>query len=583
MTKKIAAKTLLHSAYIPDTGRGEDAVVASEIVEFEDGSTEPRLQVYKSPKMTFWLTQPSFQDHPDKKEFESLKRLDPYTVSYKNKDREIFSLLNPGFTPNYLNPKQRRSVYQSPYVYGANLSIEARIGLNYKKNLEKAQKIPQAPTTGFFDIEMSLLKSSYGKLPLMVFTAENKVFLACKKSFMVEPRGDSFIDISLEDIERKAREIIDPLVDQVFKDSGDLEDSRIKLPFQYEFFAGETEVDMIRWIWSKMHETKISLIGVWNIGFDIPQIMNVLKDAGVPLEEILAHPDMVRQGYAYANWREDKRDVAHFTQKWHWLSTASHYQFVDSMSLYSYIRTVDGKETSYGLDDILRKFGIGGKLKIDVGEDLDGLQTEDWHRAMLSKHFTAYALYAMWDGMGLQILEWLNQDLTTMLQTCDATPCKFYPNQTINATTVLFEDWLKEGYVLGTGMDVKAERDDELLTFGGAVLQPINMHGRGIRLFQEWPNHHTHVYVWLNDLDFSAQYPTNALTLNISKQTKIATMFNIQGEHVTQRYSPQEAVESLCSYLITPNSNGVEMGTEFFNLLNFEDMKSAFSEHIKTH
>jgi hypothetical protein len=580
MTKTIAAKTLLHSAYVPDTGRGEDAVVSSEIVEYEDGTTEPRLQAYKAPKMTFWLTQPSFQDHPDKKEFESLSRLDPYTVSYKNRDKEIFSLLNNGFSPNFLSPKQRRSVYQSPYVYGANLSIEARIGLLYKKNLEKANKIPQAPTTGFFDIEMSLLKSSYGKLPLMVFTAENKVFLACKKSFMVEPRNGVFVEITLEDIEKAAHEIIDPLVASIFDSHGDLDEMKSKLPFIYEFYAGETEVDMIRWIWSKMHETKVSFIGVWNIGFDIPQILKVLKEEGIPLHEIFAHPDMLKQGLGYANWREDPRDVQHFTQKWHWLSTTSHYQFVDSMSLYSYIRQVDGKETSYGLDDILKKFEIGGKLKIDVGEDLDGLQTEDWHRAMLSKYFTAYALYAMWDGMGLQILEWLNQDLTTMLQTCDATPCKFYPNQTINATTVLFEDWLKEGYVLGTGMDVRSDRDDELLTAGGAVLVPQNMHAKGIKLFKEWPNHHTHVYVWLNDIDFSAQYPQNALTMNISKQTKVATIFNIQGEHVTKKYSPTESVEMLCSYLITPNSNGIEMGVEFFNLPTFDEAKDLFIQHI---
>lgn len=578
MGKKIAAKTLLHSAYIPDTGHGNDAVVSSEIVEYEDGTTEPRLQVFKSPKMTFWLTQPSFQDHPDKKEFEDLKRLDPYTVSYKNRDKEIYALLNNGFIPNYLTPKQRRSVYQSPYVYGANISIEARIGLNYKKNLEKANKIPQVPTTGFFDIEMSLLKSSHGKLPLMVFTAENKVFLACKKSFMVEPRGDSFVDITLEDIEKAAHEIIDPLVTSIVEEHGDdLEEIKHKLPFQYEFFAGETEVDMIRWIWSKMHETKVSFIGVWNIGFDLPQIIKVLEEEGIPLKEIFAHPDMLEQGYGYANWREDKRDVAHFTQKWHWLTTSSHYQFIDSMSLYSYIRTVDGKETSYGLDDILKKFNLGGKLKIDLGEDLDGLQTEDWHRAMLSKYFTAYALYAMWDGMGLQMLEWLNGDLTTMLQTCDATPVKNFPNQTIVATTVLFEDWLKEGFVLGTGMDVRAERDDELLTAGGAVLVPQNLVAKGIRLFQEWPNHHTNIHVWCSDVDFTAMYPVNTLAMNISKQTKIATMFSVTGDHVTKKYSPQESVEMLSSYLITPSANGVELGTEFFGLPGFSEIKSLFS------
>ena len=583
MTKQVVAKTLLHSAYIPNTGNGNDAVVASEIVEYDDGTTEPKLQVYKSPKMTFWLTQPSFQDHPDKKEFESLKRLDPYTVSYKNRDKEIFALLNNGFQPNFLTPKQRRSVYQSPYVYGANLSIEARIGLDYKKKLEKAGKIPQNPTTGFFDIEKSLIPATYGRMPIATFTAENRVFIACKRSFMHEPRDGKFVDVTIDDIKAAVAEIIDPLVEQMFNDNDDLKSMRDKIPFQYEYFVGETEVDMIRWIWSKMHETKVSFIGVWNLGFDIPEVMKYLAEENIDPKEIFSHPDMVAQGFDYVNWREDKRDVAHFTQKWHWLTCAAHYQFVDSTSLYSYIRTVDGKESSYKLDAILKKFDLGGKLKIDVGEDLSGLQEADWHRVMLGKYFKAYVLYAMWDTMGLQLLEWLNSDLTTMLQACDATPAKFYPNQTINATTVLFEDWMKKGWVLGTGMDVRADRDDDLLTAGGAVLEPQNITGKGIALFKEWPRHHTHIYVWCNDVDFAALYPTIALTMNISKQTKVATMFAIKGDHVTKKYSAEEAVEMLSSYLITPNSNGIEMGTEFFNLPGLDEMSSLFREHIGMH
>lgn len=579
MGKKIAARTLLHSAYVQDNGHGNDAVVASEIVEYEDGTTEPKLQIFKSPKMTVWLTQKQYQDHPDKKEFEALSRLDEFSISHKDKDRELFKLLN-GFTPNFLTPKQRRAIYQSPYVYGANINIEARIGMAYKKNLETAKKIPIPPTTGFFDIEMSLLKSSYGKLPLMVFTAENQVFLACKKSFMKEPRNGTFVDITLKDIEQAVHDVIDPLIDSIFQENEDLEEAKGKLPFTYHFYEGETEVDMIRWIFGKMHETKVSFIGVWNLGFDIPEIIKVLEANNIPLKEIFSHPEINRQGYGYADYREDKRDVQHFTQKWHWLTSTSYFQFIDSMSLYSYIRTVDGKETSYALDDILKKFGIGGKLKIDVDEDLSGLNTEDWHRAMLSKYFTAYALYAMWDGISLQLLEWVNNDLTTMVQACDVTPCKFFPNQTINATNVLYEDWLREGQVLGTGVDIEMARDEELLTAGGAVLVPQNLMAKGIRLFKEWPNHHTHCYVWQNDFDFSAQYPNAILTMNISKQTKVSTIFKIEGEHVTTKYTPQEAVEMLCSYLITPNSNGIEMGTEFFNLPDLKEMETLFQDHI---
>lgn len=579
--EKIVARTLLHSAYVPDIGNGNDAIVVSEIIENESGATKPNLRVFRSPQVSFWLTQTPYRTHDEKKEFEALQFLDEYRVPYKDKDREIFKALN-GYYPNFLTPTMRRELYQNPYLYGGNISIEALVAIKYKKDLLKAEKTPHVPTTGFFDIEMSLLKSSYGKLPLMVFTAENQVFLAMKKSFMNEERDGKRVDVTVEDVERAAHEIIDPLVASIFEEKGkDLEDYKSRLPFKYHFFVGETELEMIRWISGKMHETKVSFIGIWNLGFDIPEIIKVLEENNIPLKEVFGDPTLQQSGYAHCNFREDKRKVHHFTQKWHWLTATAHFQFVDSMALYSYIRTVDGKEASYALDDILKKFGLGGKLKVDKTDELSHLQTEDWHREMLSRFFTYYALYAMWDGISLQILEWLNNDLTAMMLLGDVTPPKFFVNQTIRVTNTLFEEWLPKGHVLGTGVDVEGMNDDDLLTEGGAVLEPQNVVARGLKLFQEWPNHATHCYAWQNDFDFSAQYPTNTMCLNISKQTKLSTLLSVKAPWVQARYKPDTAIEVLCSYLITPNANGVELGVEFFDLPDYSEMSNLFEDRLK--
>lgn len=573
--EKIVARTLLHSAYVNDIGNGQDGIVISEIVENEQGETKPNLRVFKSPTISFYVTQPMYRTHQDKKEFESIKFLDEYRVPYKEKDKEIFRALN-GYLPNFISSQMRRELYQSPYLYGGNISIEALVAIKYKKELLKNNKTPHSPTTGFFDIEMSLLKSSYGKLPLMVFTAENKVYLTMKRSFMNEERDGKRVDVKIEDVEAAAHEIIDPLVSSLFEANDGLSAYKNKLPFEYHFHVGDTEVDMIRWIFGKMHESKTSFIGIWNLGFDIPEIIKVLKENNIPLEEIFADPSLKELGFAYADYREDKRQVHHFTQKWHWLTATAHFQFVDSLALYSYIRMVDGKEPSYALDDILKKFNLGGKLKIDKTQELENLQTEDWHREMLSRFFTYYALYAMWDGMALQLLEWLNNDLTAMMLLGDITPPKFFVNQTIRVTNTLYDEWLAKGYVLGTGVDVEGLKDEDLLTEGGAVLEPQNLVAKGLKLFLEWPNHSTHCYAWENDFDFSAQYPTNTMVLNISKQTKLGTMLGIKAPWVNVKYKQDEAIEVLCSYLITPNANGVELGVDFFSLPDYEEMDELF-------
>jgi hypothetical protein len=578
--ENIVARTMLHNTYVSDLGNGTDAIVVSEIVENEHSDTRPNLRIIKSPKVSFWVTQPQYRNHTDKKELEELRKLDEYIVPYKDKDKEIFKVLN-GFYPNFLTFKQRKELYQSPYLYGANIDISALVGIKYKQDLLKANRTPHTPTTGFFDIEKSLIPATYGKLPLMAFVAEDRVYLAMKQSFMYEERNGKMESVSIEDVEKAAHEYIDPLVENIFATNSDLADYKSRLPFKYHFFAGETEVDMIKWIWSKMHETQVSFIGIWNLGFDIPEIIAVLDEAGIAHKDVFSHPSLKGTPYSYASFHEDKRKVAHFTQKWHWLSATGHCQFVDSMALYSYIRTVDGKEASYALDDILKKYNLGGKLKIDKTSELEGLQTEDWHRAMLGRFFTLYAVYAMWDSMSLQLLEWRNNDLTSLMLGSDISSPKYFPNQTIRATNTLFEDWKPKGFILGTGTDVEGIRDDDLLTAGGAVLSPQNLVAKGVRLFKEWPNHHTHCYVWLGDVDFAALYPSLCVALNISRQTKVSTILAIKAPWVQSRYQSDVAIETYCSYLITPDSTGYELGTEFYNLPTYSELDKEFEEYLK--
>ena len=577
----VVSRTYLHSCYVRDIGRGDDAVTVSEILEYADGTTQPNLAVWKNPKVPVWITQEAWRIHPDKKEFEHVKYLDEHRFRYNEKDRELFKLMNNGWSPNYINPKQRNEIYTSPYVYGANIDVEALIAMHYKANLKKDNKIPQMPTTGFFDIERSLLPESEGKLPLISYVTENKVFLAMKRSFMYETRnGVENVPVALEDIIAANQEHIVPLVQELFDTNEDLHEAKHKLPFEFYFHVADTEVEMLRWVFAKIHETKASFIGVWNIGFDIPTIMEVLEQNGVDPEELFCDPQLLSQGIKRTHYKEDKRDVAHFTQKWHWLSTTSASQFVDSMSLYSYIRTVEGKDSSYGLGDILTKHGLGGKLKIGQTPELEALQTADWHREMLKHHFVNYALYTIWDSMGLQLMEWINKDMTAMMVQADITPVRFFPNQTIGVTNTMYEEKKAEGYILGTGKDIEASRDEDQITMGGAVLEPLNLIGKGIKLIKEWPSMATRFYAWVSDVDFSGLYPNCVMLMNISKQTKVATMFAIKGDRVDKKYSPESAVESFCSYLITPDANGVELGTEFFALKGYNEMDEAFKEHL---
>jgi hypothetical protein len=579
---KIVARTMLHSSYIAVTEMDGDALVISEIVERESGEITPSLRVLKNPEVRFWVTAPEFRNHTDKKEFEHQSKLKCITVPFKHREREMFRELN-GYTPNFMGRKQRQAVLESPFIYGGNITLPAFAAMKYKDDLQKVGRINHTFTTGFLDIERSLLPESEGRLPIITVTVGSKVFTAVKKSFMWEIQDGKHVPVTIDLIKRKVAEHVEPLIARIFdenkKSVGRYAD---QLPFTFHYFEGDHEVDMIRWIFDRIHETKVSFMGVWNINFDIPEILKVLRENNVRYEDILVAPELRGTPFAQVRYKEDTKKTHHFTQKWHWLTASAHFQFVDSTSLYSYVRTVEGKEPSYALDDIATKYNLGGKLKLPDTAEFDSLQTADWHRAMLSQKMSSYVVYGMWDTIVLQLLEWRNNDFTSMVLGADITPVECFPRQTVKATNVLFDSWKKKGYILGTGVNVEGVADEKLLNEGGAVLEPGNLVAAGAKLFKDWPNHNTRCFFWGNDLDFSAQYPTNTIVANISKQTKVATILSVRGPHVQKYYSEEDAIEVLCSYQITPESNGMELGTEFLGLPGFAEVNALFKEFLST-
>lgn len=571
----IVARTFVHASYVDNKKYGTDAVIVSEIVDRADGTSSPELRIIKDPKVPFWITQQQHRNHTNKKEFEHVSKLDMFSVPYRTKDLEMYARLF-GKRPNFMGRNQRKELYESPFLYGANISIEALVAMRYKDELAKAGRTPTPFTSGFLDIEQSLVKATFKEIPIITFTAGNRVFVGVRRSFMVEQRGSEFVKITLDDIKRDVATYLDPMVAELFATHKGLKKVRDQVPFQYEYYVGETAADIICWIWDRIHETKVSFVGVWNINFDLPEIIKALEDAGIDPVDVFTHPKFRGTNYAKAEYHIDKRDVAHFTQKWNILSAASHAMFTDSMSLYSYTRAIKGRESSYKLDDILNNFGLGGKLHFNDLPDMSNLQQDEWHRVMLVKHFSKYVVYGMWDTMALQVLEWHNRDLTAMRALVDVTPVRNYPNQTIQITNTFYEEYRPQGWILGTGTNVETEVDDDLLTEGGAVLEPQNVNGKGMHLFFDMPHVESRAYAMSVDVDFAGLYPSITYMMNIAKQTKQGTIVKVYGAGVSSMYAPDEAVEIMCSYLISPHANGVELGTEFFGLPGYAEMQALF-------
>lgn len=576
LNQKILGRQFLHSCYVNKLPDGSDAVIASEYVHYADGRVLPELRIIKKPKRSFYITKPVYRDHDEKKEIEFVEKLDKYTVYNCDLEREIFKVLNGYYPTGYVKLKE---LCASPYLYGADTPIETLIKAATIKAFTKSKLTPKPATVGFFDIERSMLNGNAAEITVISLTHENKVYTAILNHafFTLDAHGKR-IPGDLDQLKALSQTILTPMVAKAIATNKGLK-RHATTTFDFTYYIGNTEFELIQWIFARLHENKTSLVGIWNLDYDIPAILQAIKSANVQAEDLFCAPELPAMLRKTVYVHDDKK-VSHPTDKWHWLYDAGYSQFYDAMSLYAKLRTVVGKESSYALDSILKKNGFGGKLQFQDLPDLNNLSKIDWHRRMQSTHPLEYIVYNQWDVLSLQLQEWKNNDAQSMLQLSESTTLAKFTRQTRKISDTLYVDWADKGRILGTvGPSMLGRYDAEIGAVGGAVLDPRKLDYNGLNVLTEAPHHRTQLHAYVNDVDFSGMYPSSAQAGNISKDTKLSTTLFITGDQVQKYYTPRAAVAAFYGHMVNPADNAVALAQEFFGLPNFDEMLGLFEEH----
>lgn len=586
--RKLKARSFIHSCYVPDVGDGTDAVTVSEHLHYDNGDVEPNIRIIRKPVKTIYVTKKQFQSqHTEKKERERIDHCDVFHIPNWDFTRQAYKALY-GFLPNQkVHPGK---VMDSPYLYGGSASIESRIKIKYRKDFDKTGYTLAPITTGMFDTEISLVEGREGDLLCATLTHENQVYTTVNKQWMQKVVGGQRLPATLADLEKLSTETLEPIIDELFTKNKNLSKLRGKLPFKFFYHEGASAKEMLEWIFARLHENQTTFIGIWNLGYDIGQIVRLCEEYNLDPAQLFSHPSIPPE-IRYFRYKEDKKRTAHIADKWHWVSSTSYSQWVDLMAIYNRLRVVNGKESSYALNYILQKNKITGKLKWGIGpntskEDIVRLSrleavegSPDWHREMSLNFFLEYVVYNQWDSVSLQCLEWLNQDTFALRILSDNTPVANFPRQTIKNQDTLHYEWMDKGYVMGTtGKNMEEEYDDELESAGGAVLDAFRVDRTGLKVIEEYPTLVSQIHVYVSDVDFSQMYPTVMENANISKETKVSTVFCVIGEHV-KAPPGQAGVECLYSYLISPQDNAHNLGRDFFNTPSFSEVLERYSQH----
>ena len=539
-------KLFINSWHCRAEGHNAVGVTEDNVTEYEDGTEEhhTKLALYKDPKRPFWVTKPQFRDHDYKREFERMDHCDEYICHDSELEGTLAQAL--GYSAAYRR-RGLRQLCSSPYVYGADMDTETLIKQAYRAHAP-AGKMAHI-TRGGLDIESEVRGDK--RINLITYIHENQIYTAALEEYCkIHLGNDKFKPATKED----CLKVINEMLGEEFKKHG----------FTLTFEICPTELDVIKWTFDRIHECKTDFIGVWNLGFDLPKILERTEALGGDPVMIMCHPDVPVQ-YRFVDWHEDKSMVQHYTDKWHRCTIAGYSQFVDSMCLYARLRKVQGREASYSLDAISNK--ELGQGKIHFGEI-----TNHWYEQHYN--FLPYIAYNINDVLIMILMERKVNDIISMSALASKSLISQFSRQTVMLKNNAYEYAKSRGMVpssAGPGSET-AEYDNLMLKAGGTVLPPNKARGVGINAVEEI-DRPTLVSVFTNDLDVSSMYPSIIRAFNISKESCLGTIIGING------HRPEE-IEPLCSAMLQPEVSALQIAEEFYNLPGYTTMKKKFEEYL---
>lgn len=470
-----------HLDAIPDVR--PDIHLIKEIVHYKDGTYGRELKVVKDFKRPFWITKPHYRNHNDKKESESVDRLNMFKATQSNLPREVAIQLG----GKYVGAKTMRDVASSPYVYGLDVDSRTFIKNAYLNKYPEANAMLDVAA---LDIEVN---TRTNEIVVISITTRRKIFTCYLNKIIKVKTGDT---------NQKLKYLFDKYIPK----------TSITEKIEVEYAGYDNEIDLVKNTIAKAHEWKPDFLAVWNIVYDMTMIIGACKKAAIDPAVLFTDPSLppeyrhfkVKLGSAAKTTASGVRKTFSPEEQWHVFTTASSFYLIDAMSTHRYKR-VGGKTIpgGYGLDNML-KHDLGkdyGKLKINdgVAEILTGI---DWHRYMLENRPLEYIIYNQWDVISMIQLDVKNKDLCVSISALSG-PSSYdiFNSGPKKIVDQIFFKYLQAGRVLGTKSPTID--DDKVLGLGDwiAILPAHQIADNGLRLMLEDSELSTNIRAFIFDSD----------------------------------------------------------------------------------
>lgn len=474
MSQKVMGRECKHAIYTVSEDGQHDMITIKEYEYLEDGTRQSNIRRVFDYQRPFWVTREGYRKHKDKKESESLDRLQRYETSQLFLTQSIQRALGRGPTRTSL-----KMVCRSPYVYGATITPTTLIKHGY---MEKYPTYSSENLLAVVDIESDVVEGT--DEPIMVsITFKDRAFIAITRRFMN----------SIQEPEAKIQAAFERYL-------GEYKASRnIQLEVAIVPNAGDAAARVIE----KAHAWRPDFMVFWNIDYDIPRMNAHLERYGYDLATVWSDPATPPQ-FRYCRYIQGPSQKVTASgrvmplspaERWHWLDIPASFVAIDAMCVYLKLRIAGGKEPSYSLDAILQKHLGIRKLKFEEANAYSGL---DWHQFMQRNYKVEYCIYNLFDCISVELLDEKTKDLALLISSqCGHSDYRIFNSQPRRTCDDLHFAYLKRGEVIGTASDQMEDEIDQKygIPLSGWIitLESHLLHNSGQKLLQELPDLATNI------------------------------------------------------------------------------------------
>lgn len=491
---------------------------------------EKHMKAIPEPTMTIYFEKPQYRNHDYNLNHAPLKHLEPRNVKFTNIIKAIAEDAGENGKKYLENAYQRRDyeairrMHLYPYVFGADYDVATWYRIQWLRQFNK--DVPKILRKGFMDIEVDGVE-----VPGMV-SAEDCPINAITLIDDWAKVSYTFLLINRKCTDPRKLELYQHMWDEQkwVMDNQDKVNSMFHEVFDtnygkldYKFYFYEDEAMMLTHFFELVHRLKLDFIGIWNMSFDIPYLIDRMVALGLDARKVMSHPD-----FPSPKCRFKPDNINHeIKKKTDALLLTSYTTFFCQMELFGGLRKTKSEYQSYRLNYIAQR--ELNDTKLDYSEETN-------IKLLPYKNFLKFIMYNVKDVLLQVKLERKNGDFDNLYANSflNATPYDKSFRQTVKLRNAQYYYYLDDGIVPGANVNIfneepeeyhdkddddEDEDDDDDETIEGAlVADPQFNDNVGIEIFGRPSNC---VFRYSIDEDMTAFYPSSIMGANIDASTLI--------------------------------------------------------------